>query len=301
MTQLPGTYPERLTKAGAYMAASLESLGQPVATPYAFYSLIREMYRSKEGNALYLRRDEPDESDYVRLRQNLKKAGIVNHDKDYGGRLLRVLSNSDGAAEEIACLADPVCYMSHLSAMQRWGLTDRRSDALILTRPNRHTAKTKLQEIMTKERMCDAPRNCQLKNITHPSTVRRRKVRVYETKAFGAIVGARGSFAKLSTIGQTFLDMVQKSELCGGMAHVIDVWERHAKTYTEEIISEIDNAENDIAKIRAGYILEEYLGWGDRRIDNWKKLVQRGGSRKLDSEKEFGPTFSETWMISLNA
>lgn len=121
INQNPSNYPRRLTKAGAYLANLLETLGHPVITQFAFYRLISQMYQEKEGKKLYLRSEMPTQDDYVRLRQNLRKAGIIDHDRDYGSRLIRVMSVSDLPADEIVCLADPICYVSHLSAMQRWG------------------------------------------------------------------------------------------------------------------------------------------------------------------------------------
>ena len=111
---------------------------------------------------------------------------------------------------------------------------------------------------------------------------------------------SRGSSVRLSTIGQTFLDMLQKPDLCGGMYHVLDVWEEHAETYLNDIVAAVETASSGIVKSRAGYILEERQGLHHPGIERWKVSGQRGGSRKLDPAKEFAPTFSATWMISLN-
>lgn len=298
--QLPGTYPERLTRAGAYLARLLDEFGQPVITPFDLFELIRRMFAERSGKALYLREDAPNADTYAALRINLKKSGIIASDRDYGARLFRIIGSSDLSADEIVCLVDPTCYVSHLSAMQRWGLTDRTSNALIVTRPDRAGGAMMLKTIMEDRLGPNTDTPCPLKRISHPEMARRRKLTVFETKASGDWIDVRGEKTRLATIGQTFLDTLQKPEYCGGMNHVLDIWHTHARTYLDEIVSAVDAVDIGLVKSRAGYILEERMRLNDNRIERWKTLGQRGSSRKLDPSAPFASTFSETWMISLN-
>ena len=294
-------YPRRLTRAGSYLAELLEKNGKPVLTQFDFFQIIWQMYRESSGKKLYLRRNTANHDDYGRLRSNLKEAGVIGTDRDYGSRVIRVLSISDLPAENVICLVDPTCYISHLSAMQRWGLTDRSPGALVLTRPDRKTATGRLLAYRTEALGEDEADSFPLTIVGHPARVRGRAVHIYESKAAGAFLKNRGSDVRLSTIGQTFLDMLQQTALCGGMSHVLDAWEEHAETYLDDIVAAVDTATSGIVKSRAGYILEERLRLHHRGIEHWKAIGQRGGSRKLDPAKDFAPTFSETWMISLNA
>ncbi len=258
------------------------------------------MYGTSSRKELYLRRNVPDKGDYDRLRRMLQVAGVIGADRDYGSRLIRVLPVPDFAAEDIACLVDPTCHVSHLSAMQRWGLTDRSPRALSLTRPERKTAQDRLRAYR-EEVLEDGEANpFTLRIVKHPTRVRRRPVKVHESKAAGASVRVAGTATRLSTIGQTFLDTVQSPQSCGGMAHVLDVWEEHAATYLEEIVAAVDAAPSRLVKGRAGYILEEHLRLRHDAVEAWKALGQRGSSRKLDPTREFASKFSETWMLSLN-
>ena len=278
----------------------LEENGKPVLTPFDFFQFIRRMYKEAAGKKLYLRGSTPSEGDFARLRSNLKTAGVIGTDQDYGGRIIRLLTVSDLPAEDIICLVDPTCYVSHLSAMQRWGLTDRSPSALILTRPDRKTARARLQGHMTGVLGENESNPFPLKIVGHPVRVRRRPVHIYESKAAGAFLKNRGDDVRLSAIGQTFLDMLQRPDLCGGMSHILDVWNEHAETYLDDIVAAVDTAASKLVKSRAGYILEERLGLHHHGIGRWKMFGQRGGSRKLDPDKAFAPAFSETWMISLN-
>jgi len=297
---IQGTYPGKLTRAGAYLTNLLEENDEPILTQFKFFRLIRKMYAEGKGKKLYLRHDNPTMDDHIRLSRTLKKAGIIGTDRDYGTRAIRVLSVSDKPAENIICLIDPTCYVSHLSAMRRWGLTDRNSEALILTRPDRIRALDAIKKIMDANLIGDETTPFPIKLVNHPNKVRRRRVKMYETKSAGASIVDRSDGIRLSTIGQTFLDTLQKPEYCGGMAHILDVWTEHAKTHVEEIVEAVDGATSNLVKSRAGYILEEKIGIKHSGIEPWKAFGQRGSSRKLDPSKEFASTFSETWMISLN-
>ena len=297
----PGLFPERLTRAGAFIAAQLKARGVPVISPFELYELIWRMYQDQDRKALYLRDPAPNAQVYTRLRNNLRKSGVLMPDPDYGSRLLRVIACPDLPADEITCLADPACHISYLSAMQRWGLTNRAPDALMMTRPDRAGTTRLLSQIMAGRAGGDVPPPVPLRRITHPETVRRRPVILHETKAEARRISVRGTHARIATIGQTFLDMLLLPDACGGMAHVLETWETHARTYAEEILAAVDRCEVSLVRSRAGYILDERLGLTDPRMERWAKLGQRGSSRKLDPSAPFAPAFSEKWMISLNA
>lgn len=292
---------QKMTRAGRHLADLLEKHDRPVLTPVGFYSLIRQMYEEAPNKKLYLRKSGPGIGDYHRLKRILMHAGIVRSDRDYRTRALRILTVSDRAAEEIACLIDPTCHVSYLSAMERWGLTNRSPKALMLSRPDRDTALDKLRRYRQNVLGEHHDTNIfPLHLIKHPARVREGRVQMYMTKLAGANLTIRDSDVRISTIGQTFLDMLQKPDLCGGMPHVLEVWEQHAETYLDSIVAAVDTASNGLVNSRAGYILQEYLGLDHFCISNWKAFSQRGGSRKLDPSQKYAPMYSETWMISIN-
>ena len=240
----------KLTRAAAYLADRLEANNKPVLSHFDFFRIVLAMYRAAAGKKLYLRREVPDRDDIARFRSILKTTGAIGNDRDYGSRVIRVLSVSDLPAEDVVCLVDPTCYVSHLSAMQRWGLTDRTPRALALTRPDRKAAAAVLRTYMN-EAMNEKENNpYSLTLVNHPSRVRRRNVTMYESRAAGAFMTNRGTDIRLSTVGQTFLDTLQRPDLCGGMSHVLDVWEEHASTFLDEIASTIDRTTKALLKSR---------------------------------------------------
>ncbi len=290
---------QRLTRAENYLLAALRATNLPAVTPYKFFRLLEAMYR--EGQNLYLKHDQPDLNDYLRFVKNLVKAKQIRHDNDYGSRLIRILDAPENSGEEMVCLVDPLCYVSHLSAMQRWGLTDRSPRVLTCTRlPRGKSANAQLAEIMAKDPEPLPPKRVRLHFITHPKRVRGRQLHMVESKKAGACVNVPNTNIRLATIGQTFLDMLHHPRKCGGMSHVLDIYDKYALDWTEEIITSVDSSNSNLAKVRAGYVLEEHLGIDDKRIESWKVLAQRGGSRKLDPGKDYTTNHSKTWMISIN-
>ena len=312
-----------LTEADKYLADRLRELNQAVITPYGFFQLIQEMYR--EGEIRSLRRDTvPNERSYYRYFRKLAKLDMIDSDPDYGSHLVRVRIVSSQPAEEIVCIVDPLCHLSHLSAMQRWGLTDRSPSVTIFTRPDKETARRRLMEMMENHSAAETsgisdaalqsavgpvtahhypmpPERFRLRVVHHPRRVRQRAVQVTESRTPGDYVEMPDRPLRLATIGQTFLDMLQRPELCGGMSHVLEVCDEHAERWCDEFIAAVNACSKKVVRCRAGYILEERLGIRHKAIDRWKSTApQRGGSCKLDPSRDYAPTFSEAWKLSLN-
>jgi predicted transcriptional regulator of viral defense system len=293
----------RLTRLAKALIEQLSGFQTPIVTDYQLFLLLKNLYKHKSG--LYIKNDTPSVFDYRRNRKLLLKHNAIAADPDYSSAY-RILSKQDLSADDITCIIDPFCYISHLSAMQRYGLTDRRPEALHLTSLSLPLFKTQAQEKMHKDYGDDIltlepsfifP----LKRVTHPQMTRGRALSIHYTKYPGLSIPIRGSYARISTIGQTFLDMLENPEKCGGMLHVLDIWKEHARTYLDDIVPTITGAPKSIHKVRAGYILNEVLGIDSPEIQSWQIFAQRGGSRVLDPEKPFASTYSEKWMISINA
>ena len=291
----------RLWGTPAKVSKILERRGWPVLNAWVLFSLIRTVHRET-------RREIPPPRDFYRIIYALSNAGFISPDRDYLNHY-RVASVADRPADEVVCLVDRFCCISHLSAMQRWGLTDRQPHSLMIARPDDASIKRMAAEIMKTEADENPWRYrppakvggaFRLNNIAHPKHVRQRSVELHSSRQFGNSMEDRNSFARVTSVGQTFLDMLRRPALCGGMAHVLDVWEEHARSHMAEIVAVVDNAES-IIKCRAGHIIEERLNISEPRVAAWRKFAQRGGSRRLDPGSPYIPDWSETWMISLNA
>ena len=276
----------------------------PVVTLYDFYVLGGLLFRTKVWNSAQLKR-LPHDWDQQRAKnaiRRLEARRALVADSDFASGVWRVTqATRAGSAEEVACIADPFSYVSHLSAMQRYGLTDRSPQALHLTTPKRA-----LWNALRNERARhDLP---EVERVEGPilnrpgfrDTIRRRPVVVHVSSHPWNPSPISGEETRITSVGQTFADMLTEPGLCGGMRHVLEVWENEAGQWVSEIIAAIDQLDIKIAKVRAGYILSEIMDIDHPALHNWQKFAQRGGSRKLDPDADYAPNFSERWMISIN-
>lgn len=298
------------TRLASAVLARLEKDRIAVVTTYSLFQVLRSVLASG-GKGLYLRGDTSPNSHIDGVRKNLLATRAIETDPSYGRSLYRVLPVGESSAEEVCALANPFGYISHLSAMQRWGITERRPEALHLTMPPANAARALVEARMEADYGTSdhgtLPGNIplgppvKLLFIRHPAMVRGRAISVYETRHPTRWVQVQDSHARLATIGQTFVDTVERPQYCGGMAHVVDVWREHADIFREEIISTMEEVGTSIAKVRAGYLLDELLAAGDdARVQGWVQFAQRGSSRVLDPAKSFSATHSEKWMLSIN-
>ncbi len=277
----------------------------PVITDYEFYRLGARLFAAGEWKGVPLSR-LPSDWDHDRMRnaqRRLRARQAIAPDADFSLGMWRVVQSSRaGSAEEIASIADPFCYVSHLSAMERYGLTDRSPQSLHLSTPWRPIWNQLRDQLVASDMLhqshIDAP---SLIRFGFKEKVRRRTVIVHETRHPAVPTSVSGERTRITDIGRTFADMLDNPSLCGGMRHVLDVWEIHALEWTKAIIDGVNSLDSKIAKVRAGYILTERLGIDNDEIRSWAAFAQRGGSRKLDPDGPYAPTFSERWMISINA
>ena len=120
------------------LASSLDRFNRPVVTDYQLGILIFQLYlaRSFQGKKIILGRFRPNRSSYMRQVEKLLQAGIIKRHKDFPPlNVFEIFGKHDVLPEQIACTVDPFAYVSHLSAMEYHGLTDRSPKVLFLSSP----------------------------------------------------------------------------------------------------------------------------------------------------------------------
>ena len=283
---------------------TLISLKLPIVSDYTVFLEAYKINRAGSFNdaPLYHQQTPFTRSKVLKLIGALKNINLIRHDPDFPRHIYRVNEVPDGTADEIGCLIDPFCYLSHLSAMRRYGLTERIPASVTFTTLTRPLWDQQRDEKIKKDigEALKPSEYIPLRQSSFPESVRKMPIHRHETQFPARPTAIRDSYARISDIGSTFADMLDRPGLCGGMEHVLDVWKEHARLYIDEIITRISEHPKKIVKVRAGYILEEIIKCNDERIDSWLASAQRGSSRLLDPEKPFASHFSEKWMISLN-
>lgn len=214
--------------------------------------------------------------------------------------------------EEAICSLDPFVYVSHLSAMAWHSLTDRIPKTLYLTRPGttlwRSLADAKLESQLAE--LLPLYQNAKLPRYQKIELARLKKRALHfwsssrlDQAWHAAFKNVEGGSLRVATIGRCFLDMVREPDLCGGIHHVIEVYEEHAATYTSQIISTLNTHGNKLEQARAGYLLERVNPTLEEHevLNRWASNATRGGSRKLDPSGDYSDHYSERWALSINA
>ena len=292
----------------AAITAHLIESRRPVITDYDLCMTLFSLHKAKRYHrqridiSTKILSFDTVESEIVRPLVDL---GIIARHKDFPeGRVFRIVGSRFPEPGSVACSVDPFAYVSHLSAMEYHGLTDRLPKILFIsTPPPREWAKFAVQK-MEKDCLgllkdyfkCNLPKLIRIKF----DVIQKHRVNRYSSIHHGAFKNVEDKNIRISTIGRTFLDMLRKPEYCGGMRHVIEVFTSFGANYKRLIIDEIDRNGKAIEKARAGYLLEEYCDVKDERMDQWARHVQRGGSRMLDPKGVYTETFSERWCLSTN-
>lgn len=282
-------------------------------TDRKLFELVLKLIKAKEidGHSIDIRTKEISAEAvknriYAISRKNLKidddfKSNTPVNSIPFPKRVWRNPKQNKGDALAVACSVDPLCYVSHLSAMQIYGLTNRNSQELMITVAGRNAWK----ELITKLPIPDFDTddiNIPFLRISLPKNIRNRQIHVFKTEnIFYPAVTQEDEISRIVPIGRCFIDMLSEPWLCGGVAHILEIFSQHGKVFKNEIIEAGEKDTRPIVKVRLGYVMNEYLGYEDARIEKWLAFAQRGSSRKLDPKQPFdGTRISEKWMLSLN-
>jgi len=299
-----------MSKARRYIAHKLLDASLPIVTIDHITLTIGSMYELGNRKGLFLRGQEPNVRDVKRYTRQL----LANKDIYLTARkgVYRVAGQEPLSTQEMISLADPFIYVAYLSAMQRWGITNRNSKKFIFARPNKNIIKALKQTTFHDHEVDSYYDEAPIQLATSHHSLSRildrrgsKNIQIVETNTPAQTMWLGGEHTRISTQASTFVDMLYRAELCGGMAHVIEVWETHIierrALVLNKLIDIIDLASSPILKVRAGYLLSEHMNIQNDKVTSWKKFASRGGSRKLDPDKPYINRFSKDWMISLNA
>lgn len=285
----------------------LSKVTQPVVTPYQIGKLIFNVSIShlQHDEKSGFRKNSLDEKQYIHALDLLLSTGVITKVSSLSGGFFKILGKPDATPDEIICSIDPFCYISHLSAMEYHGITDRLPRTIFVTSPPsanwKKYAELEMKKELKGQYISYIESHFPTLSRHHPQKIAGKIIEYKNDSHMGAYKMVQGQSLRVATLGRTFLDMLRNPELCGGMQHVIDVYKDYSLPYLRLIIDEIDTHGKDIEKMRAGYILEEQVKvTNNLRIAKWREKIQRGGSRKLDPKNEFSSYFSERWSLSLN-
>lgn len=293
-------------KALKALTLSLGDINDPVITRYQLGLIVFRLYKLKKykGEPINLQKSFAEAQDFSKYVNRLLDEGVLNHHKNFPRTVYSLLGRSKDSSDEVACTIDPFCYVSHLSAMSYHGLSDRMPSKLFISSPAPMDWKTFAEEQMKKDLKDDYGEYCEngLPKLLRIQMKKIGKTEIHRvnSKHQGAYKNVKDRSLRVSTIGRTFLDMLRNPELCGGINHVLEVFDEYANQYLKLITDEIDNNGNKIDKVRAGYIIDERLNIKNGIVQKWAQFAQRGGSRKLDSSTEYVPKWSDKWCISIN-
>ncbi len=272
---------------------------------YDLFKLYVQLLKDRAYNGKPLRtfKTTPEINQFKRFRASMIKNRMLTPIRGVKSSVYNISGGKKYSVEDFCCYADPFCYVSHFSALQRYRLTNRNPTTITLSTPSRNIWNKCRLHFIDDELSNQKEQSIALHllvKIGFRDKVMGRSILFHNTSSPCETIIIKNSSARIPVIGDLFVQTLDRPQWCGGIVHVLEIWKEHASTYIDEIISSVEKSTSKIVKVRAGYILEEYLNISDNRIASWVNSVGRGSSRKLDPAAPYMPVYSEKWMLSIN-
>jgi len=274
------------------------------------YEEIYTLYRKREYKGEKITKIQisaPKTEQFHRYTQRLEIAGIIEpvNGKSFfhqDSKFYYVSSSKKVPEFSLLCSVYPYGYISHISAMQWYGITDRIPKIIYFTTYTKKEWRDRLRAEIT-ERISSSLSTAEEFIPTYPNSGRHftRDVQI-SVKKNPKMPNEVDEGIRIQDIGELFLDMFRSPEKCGGEQHVLDTFLEYAPSFKKKIIQYVDIFGTSIDKARMGFMLGSVIGVNSDKIEAWKyeKSNQRGGSRVLFPGRDFDRNYSSEWNLSIN-
>ena len=291
----------------------LEDYPYSVITKEQLSLQIFKFYLTKEykGERIQqIRKDHAAPKDYENNIHKLKRSGVLSSlgSDEFSSFSRNQLHDSyvikgkpSYTPQEIICALYPYGHLSHLSAMEWHGLTDKIPVDIYFTTCSpvewrrRAVANIDLEDPYL-----------ELKSFTakYPKSlvVDGRSVVVSSETHYVEPLEVSGSPLRVSSIGKTFIDMMREPQRCGGEEHVLEIFLESGKKYSSLIIAALNKYGRKIDRARVGFVLDKMVGVKSSKLDalRLESGQSRGSSKVLSPDKPFASDFDADWSLSLN-
>ena len=288
---------------------AIASLNRPAFSRYELAILVWNLYDTKtlnDARIIGLSRATPNLRAFKIAEESLLSSGLIKNIGKDKSPFYTWRGAGESSKFELACCIDPFSAISHLSAMEWHGLSNRISERIFITTPSLPQWGNLARERMLQDLGSHFYKYIEVERLPYLSRpnidrIGRRSLNRHETKK--SVNPIKGSeLVRVTSIGKTYLDMLQDPLLCGGIQHVFECIKDHASRHLKLIFNEFDASGTAIDKVRMGFLLEKLCAISHPHLDSWAHtFAARGGSRKLDPQMPYEPSFSSKWCISINA
>ena len=218
----------------------------------------------------------------------------------------------------------PMGFLSHLTAMNLYGIGNTQTSGIYFTCPARKDWKGlclknikqrfkhfTISDSISKEYIEINGVVLSTQSILDPYPHQNILEEAGSTKAL-IIVNKKSSVESewwnhchIQNIVDLYLDMFRAPHYCGSISHVLKIYQNSLikdENLLQELISTLDKTGSIIDRARFGYIFDKILGIQIPQLKKWKDEQQnkRGSSRKLFSNFDFDSFFDDEWNISIN-
>lgn len=198
----------------------------------------------------------------------------------------------------------PYAYLTHLSAMRHYSITDRIPKKIQIEIPSRSKWKALLVEDIKKMDVSSKDKDMILKYLPrYPKSDElyfKKRILVSSTSSpLSNLTLDNG--VRVIEIGALFVEMINNPKECGGIEHVIDVFTEYGVTFKKKIYKAALES-SLISQTRIGFIFEQILEQSDPEILKMKSRNKdlRGGSRVFLTGEDFSNIINIEWNLSLN-
>jgi len=198
----------------------------------------------------------------------------------------------------------PYAYLTHLSAMRHYSITDRIPKKIQIEIPSRSKWKALIIEDIKKMDVSARDKDLILKYLPrYPKSDEiyfKKRILVSSTRTPLPNLTLDNGI-RVIEIGALFVEMINNPKECGGIEHVMDIFQEYGLVFKKKIYKAALES-SLISQTRIGFIFEQILKQSDLEIIKMKNRNKdlRGGSRVFLTGEDFSNIINIEWNLSLN-